>query len=178
MSHGWLLGVLHTREEKWDDARYCCEHSYSIRVEVFGKKHIHAAESMCLFGAIMIQLNDLDLAEEYLKDALDIQQAVLGPFHTEVASTLSSLGLLEKRRGKLDSSQAYHERAKNIRAKLFGEQHPLTESSFATWARLISQLGTSPKHVRVLKRFFHLNSPVLEVTITLAFNKHWEYSRQ
>lgn len=50
---------------------------------------------MSLFGVIMMQLNDLVRADEFLQKALVIQQQVLGDVHHEIAATLSSLGVLD-----------------------------------------------------------------------------------
>lgn len=141
----FILGVLHTREEKWTEALSCCEKSYSIRAEVLGKNHLHVAESMYLFGVIKMQLNDLSSAEKDLQNALSIQQQVLGPEHHEVASTLTTLGALEKLQSKLVKSQMHYEKALNIRSKLFGEQHPLTESSLRDLGTVSFTIGHFPK---------------------------------
>lgn len=132
---------MHTREAKWNEARICCEKSYSIRVEVLGKKDILVAESMSLFGIIFLQLNDLGRAEEFLQNALGIQQQLLGQDHHEVAATLTTLGVLAKQQGNMDKCQEYHELAVNIRYNLLGERHPLTESSLHSLGTVCFSLG-------------------------------------
>ena len=75
-------------------------------------------------GAVNLQRDHYDAAEQHFRDALQRQEAALGPMHPHLTPILNNLGNVLQAQGRNADSKAAYERAMTISEAAFGPEHP------------------------------------------------------
>lgn len=87
------------------------------------------AESVIAAAEKAATEGDYVRAEEYLREAADLQEEELGPFHPDLANTLNNLGVACEQSGKLDAAEDAYRRAFAIADAVFSPEHPFVVRS-------------------------------------------------
>ncbi len=93
---------------------------------------------------------DLERAQAFHEEALEIRRRELGPRNLYVGHSLNNLAPVVARQGNLDQSQAYFEEAADVWAEVLGPQHPLLAtclSNLGEVARLQGQYDDAVAYV-------------------------------
>ncbi len=94
-----------------------------FNVREHGPESPEVAQSLYSLGILNTNLGNLENAESFLKQALEIRSTIFDRKHTQIAELLHSLGLTRHQRGDLNQALADYEEALSIRRELFGDDH-------------------------------------------------------
>ncbi len=130
------LGVVLSRQRRYDDARKCIERSVSIRAEAFGRVDRWIARSFDVLSSIDLATRQLDRAQEDVDRSLEIRLALIGGRADELARSYAQRGELFALRGKLVEAEADFARAVEIEEQGNGPDHPFT----AQWRRSLAEI--------------------------------------
>ncbi|MEZ4422811.1 MAG: serine/threonine-protein kinase [Gemmatimonadota bacterium] len=92
-------------------------------------------------GLTLVRLGELDRAEPYLRDAVDLNRSVRGDTHPLVATNLNSLATLYFRQGRLEEAAALFQDVLERRRALYGSDHPDVGAPLNNLAQVLSRLG-------------------------------------
>ena len=92
-------------------------------MKVLGPNHIDVAKSYNNLGLVYQNTGELEQAEDYLQQAMNIKINVLGPNNIMVATFYNNLGLVYEDTGELEQAKDYHQRAMDIQMKVLGPNH-------------------------------------------------------
>jgi tetratricopeptide (TPR) repeat protein len=92
-------------------------------------------------GAILRAKGNFDVALQYAKRALEIDEKVFNANHPTVARDCNNLALILQDQGNLDAALPYIERALRIRQSVLGPDHPRTQESADNLRILQSQIA-------------------------------------
>ncbi len=117
------------------------ERSVEVRRETLGDEHVEVARGLAEHADVLIELGDLDDAEEQLEQALVVQRRELGERHPDVAMSLDILGVVRFSRGDLEAAGALFEQAVEMREELLGSRDVATARSLNNLASVRFQEG-------------------------------------
>jgi serine/threonine protein kinase/Tfp pilus assembly protein PilF len=104
------LGVLRTKQERYEEAEALFSQALSGRKLKLGEDHPYTLETINDLGVLRREQNDYLKAEELLRQALDGRRLQLGNDHPETLETLNDFGVLRQEQGQYEEA-----------AKLFDE---------------------------------------------------------
>jgi tetratricopeptide (TPR) repeat protein len=114
---------------KYKDAKPIIEKALSLTKLCLGDDHPTVAEINVLFAEYFYRYeNDMKKAEDYYKQALDIQERTIGD-DLETAVTYNSFAIFYTFIGQYDLSEQFYKKAYAIRKERLGEPHYLTSAS-------------------------------------------------
>ncbi|WP_412069836.1 tetratricopeptide repeat protein [Rubrivirga sp. IMCC43871] len=91
--------------------------------------HIHTAQALSDYGAVLVALEDYAGAAEAQREALAMRREVLGASHPHVAQSLSHLGWALQTQGRYDEAEPLYREALAIRREHFGDEHTAVANS-------------------------------------------------
>jgi tetratricopeptide (TPR) repeat protein/predicted Ser/Thr protein kinase len=99
--------------------------------------------ALCLknIGWLLLEWADADAAEQYIREALAIQQDLFGPQHADIAETLQKMGLLHHVRGMPADAEQYYRQALEMRRASLGSEHMLVAFDLESIAGSLWQQG-------------------------------------
>lgn len=92
-------------------------------------------------GLALVRLNELERAEPYLQQALDINRALLGDAHPTIATNLNNLSTLYFRQGRYEEAETLLQDVLRRRRALYGSDHPDVGAPLNNLAQVMSRLG-------------------------------------
>lgn len=116
------LGVLYWAREAFQAAERHIERSLAINV--FEPNHPQVAKTLGMLGVVDTELRKFSIAENYLTEALEIQEKALGPEHPDLAETLGGLAEFYRAQSDFTMAAPLYARANEIRAKSWGRDSP------------------------------------------------------
>ena len=137
--------------------------------------HVHTAQSLSDYGAVLTALGDVDGATAAHREALAIRRELLGDSHPHVAQSLSHLGWALQARGRYAEAEPLYREALAIRRTHLGDDHASVGNSLLLLgeARLLqgddAGLDTVTEAVRTLGRGLGPDHPTtLSAALRLA----------
>ena len=103
-------------------------------------------------GRSYAALGRLDLAEEPLRQAVQLIESAYGTDHVFLVTPLNNLGLFLHRRGELEDSLLELERAARLAEAAFGREHPETSLILEGLGRTLVDLEQGERAIAVLER--------------------------
>ena len=85
--------------------------------------HVHTAQSLSDYGAVLTDLGDVEGATAAHREALGIRRELLGGSHPHVAQSLSHLGWALQRQGRYAEAEPLYREALAIRLSHLGADH-------------------------------------------------------
>ena len=131
------LGLVKQATGDYDAALQLLLDAHATRVERHGSHHTWTARSLNHLGKLHGDMGLFEKAEEYLTNALAINEGN-NPTQANTADSLDFLGELYTRMGRMDEAHKVLKRAQAIRSQVHGEQHPsmaYTLNRLAVWHR-------------------------------------------
>ncbi len=111
------------------------------RRQRYGPDDSRVASSLFGLGIAFFNLDDLDLAESHLRQALALYLAEHGEQHSRVASVKGSLGMVLQSREQLGEARELFEQCLAIRLSLFGEEHVSVATARKNLGAVLLDLG-------------------------------------
>jgi len=115
--------------------------SLQIRLKAYPRVHKEVAESMSLVGAVSLGLGDVAQADQYLKEAMEIQAEMSGAQSLPVVDLLNSMADVIEWKGRLDESLTLRERALEVLRSLGMEDSISGARSFLGMGGLRAKRG-------------------------------------
>ncbi|MCT8139147.1 tetratricopeptide repeat protein [Anaerobacillus sp. CMMVII] len=123
------LAKVRCAGRKYKDAKPTIEKALSLTKLCLGNDHPIVAEIFVLFAEYFYRYeNDMKKAEDYYKQALEIQERYIGE-DLETAVTYNSLAIFYTFIGQYNLSEQFYRKAYAIRKARLGEPHYLTSAS-------------------------------------------------
>ena len=101
-------------------------------------------------GLLLQEQGKVDLAEPYLRCALEVRERTLGRDHPHTLTSVGHLGLLLKAQGKFDLAEPYLRRALEGRERTLGSDHSDTLASVSLLRDLLmlmfEEMGGGGRH--------------------------------
>ncbi|MEM7583610.1 MAG: serine/threonine-protein kinase [Acidobacteriota bacterium] len=129
------------------------EQAVDVRREIAaGSEDVEVARSLAEHADVLLELGELDRAEEQLEQALITQRRELGERHPDVATSLDVLGVVRFSRGDLEGSGQLFEQAVQMREELLGERDADTARSLNNLASVRFQSGALAEAETLFRR--------------------------
>ncbi|HEU0037307.1 MAG TPA: serine/threonine-protein kinase [Kofleriaceae bacterium] len=145
-----MLGLVLDASGKLVDARAHHERALAARERTLGKDHLEVAQVLDNLGAIPLQQQRYDEAEQIYTRALAIRRAALGDDHPDVAASWTALGSAQRGRGAFDAAKQSYERAYTIWKRVLGDSHPSVAAALNNLAMLerdMQKPGDAEQHL-------------------------------
>lgn len=110
------LGVIYQKLGKFDAADSLLQSALHQRRLVFGESSPQAAESLVALGLLRTDQAQLDDAEHFIRDGLDIGKRTLSPNHPALVKATFALGKLLEARGRYGDAIDLLDRAVRLQA--------------------------------------------------------------
>ena len=118
-----VMGRIYRSLGYYPQARGLLEQSINLRVEQFGELHPEVAGAKNSLGGTLIKMEKLELAEEMVREALEIQRSTLDPDDPEIGRSLNNLGAVAAERRDYEQTRDLWEEALVIREAALGPKH-------------------------------------------------------
>lgn len=129
------------RSGKFDEAAQLLREAVDISRKIDGEGSPNYAIDLQNLGGALINLGNLNAAEETERRSLQVRRAITGEDHPDIAYTLNLLGVILLEKGEWAQAEAPLMEALTVRQKLLGEQHPLYAGSLSNLARVMQAEG-------------------------------------
>ena len=116
------LAALHHNAGDLDEADLLFRRAIAERRQSLGT-HVHTAQSLSDYGAVLIAKGDVRGAVEAHREALEIRRTLLGETHPHVAQSLSHLGWALQMQGRYAEAEPLYREALAIRREHLGDAH-------------------------------------------------------
>jgi serine/threonine-protein kinase len=134
-----LAAILMHRGE-YEEAERLYLQALGTRREL-GEPEREIAVNLRSLGVLYFTWGNLDQADRYLKESLEMRQRIYQPDNTRVAAALTSLGRLRHAQGRYDEAQDLLTRSLEIRRQRLGDEHLHVALSRLDLARLYLDTG-------------------------------------
>ena len=115
------LGILLTRQDKYDKARAYLDKALTTGLASFEPNHLLVATSYISLGVVAAAEDKFDESLNYHDKALKIRLSKLGINSAEVATSYGNIGNVYFRKKDYDIAVKAHLKAMQIREKVFGK---------------------------------------------------------
>ncbi|MEM7111236.1 MAG: tetratricopeptide repeat protein [Chloroflexota bacterium] len=148
-------------------------HLHHITDVALKQADIMAAQLSYFWGQHLYDVADYEQSEQYLFQALTIQQKVLDAEHPVTARTHRFLGnLIRDSKSDLATAQYHIEKALEIHESLFGENHLETAESLYELGVLYIEQGMNEAAYQALKRSLAIREKLLEAPSPVVAVSH------
>ncbi|MCG8404087.1 MAG: serine/threonine-protein kinase [Phycisphaerales bacterium] len=131
------LGKAVVRLGRYEEGIELLEDALYIHRSVFGDvDHRETAGMLSDFGWALRKVRDLERAESYLRESLEMYRNLVGEQNGSFASVLNNLATVVRARGKLGEAQELLEQSLATYRKLYGDSHPYIGNVENSLARL------------------------------------------
>jgi len=142
----------------------------AIRQSELPRNHPDQLYSLFPFGEYLLELGELERAEELFKEALRISETALGPDHPETASSHAHLALLAWSRGDFESAIAGFEHALTVYPKKVDPNHYIIAINRIYLASSAAQMGRSEYAIATLRKVHGVRKLTLEALALPSFD--------
>ncbi|MFD3537455.1 tetratricopeptide repeat protein [Streptomyces sp. NPDC058664] len=132
-----LSGLAHSRRD-FAAAAEPGRRAVAIRERVLGPEHVQVALDKAALAPVLIELDELDEADELLTSALAVIEKTYGPEHYETGVALGNLAALAYKRAQYSRAEELFHRCLRLKEQTLGLGHPelaVTLNNLAVFAR-------------------------------------------
>eukprot|EP00054_Salpingoeca_dolichothecata_P029403 m.231638 g.231638 ORF g.231638 m.231638 type:complete len:1273 (+) comp26466_c1_seq18:216-4034(+) len=123
------LAHINSSANQLHEAISCCHHARQLLKLVCVNDHPELAAINSQLGQIYLHNNELDEAEKYLNECLEIQQRLYGPSGLHLANSYQHLGKIAHLKNDFRTALTHERAAQSIFEPLLGKDHKRTQGS-------------------------------------------------
>jgi eukaryotic-like serine/threonine-protein kinase len=109
------------------------------------------ATNLTALGVVLQARGDLDGAEEFYRQGLEVRRAVFGEDHSQVAASLLNLAAVGKDRGDLAGAEARYREVLALHRRLLGDTHVVLAVDLNNLGIVLIALGRFPEAEAMLR---------------------------
>ncbi|MGF1671770.1 MAG: tetratricopeptide repeat protein [Balneolaceae bacterium] len=155
-----VLGRVYINLSDFNMAGSLLNRSLKIRREI-DEKSIETAESLGNLGLLHRYNGQLDSAEVFFREALEIRVQYLPDDHPDIATTLDNLGVVLTNQGKYEEGETIYREALDIRRRIYREPDVLLAHSLNNLAVNLANQGNYSEAEQLLHESIQVASEVL-----------------
>ena len=124
---------------------------------------VSVSEPLNLLGELYRQRDELERAEEYIRDALDVRERFYPPEHTKIGESLNSLAMILDDRGEKEAAAEFYRRAITIQEAIYGPEADIVGSTLSNLGLVLTDLGQAEEGEAVHRRALAITEATLGV---------------
>jgi eukaryotic-like serine/threonine-protein kinase len=156
------MADLEGRGEHWQAARRLLEERLELaRAYPGADAPLLEAQALNELGRVAKEMDDLDLADDYLGRSLAVLSGRFGGPTMERAEALNGLGVTARRRADYDAAQSYFERSLAIYRGQLAPDHPELTATAANLAQVMRDQGRFDESVALYREVLASRERVL-----------------
>jgi serine/threonine protein kinase/lipopolysaccharide biosynthesis regulator YciM len=133
----------------------------ALRQAELGDDHRQTLDSRHNLAVALLDLNDIDRAEEIALDVYRRRRALFPSDHPDLAISQLSLGRIHRERGRYSEAMALIDMALEMRRSRFGDRHPDTLSATNSKAACLSDAGEVEQAVEIYEFVYDAEAGLL-----------------
>lgn len=156
------LAHLHKQDGNYEQAGKLYQRALDLRLEHLPPQDPRIAESLYHLGMYYQRAkSDMETAETYIRQSLEIRNSAYPSRHELIAESLRGLGGVLMARGKYTEAERYYSEALQIQKHVLGEKHPETLTTLNNMAILKAWSGDYDSATSLLKESLDQRHEVL-----------------
>lgn len=144
------LGRVYTSQGRFEDADRAYQEALRLKQRSLGKRHRVAAVTLNNLGDLYYVWGKTDRANDYYRDALDINRR--DQLNIEVCRALNGLALIHNANGELVEAEELLKRAIAIHEKAERRDHPYLATVLVNLSILYTNMGRNEEAEPLLRR--------------------------